>query len=158
MPLNFIISFQHIFHSNQHKHNYLSEWNSHVVLRTHRTCEVFNIAGKYKPQLQCITSDTMYMDIKSDLWQVIQQGYKTISWLLTHTAKELVHRHYDQQWWHIQSKVKTSSSTLLCVNCSWHTSDITNSNPENSNPVFVSGNTLTSKQLKLTKSCIKHFE
>jgi hypothetical protein len=38
------------------------------------------------------------------------------------------------------------------------TSGITNSNPENSNPVFVSGNTLTSKQLKLAKFCIRHFE
>jgi len=34
--------------------------------------------------------------------------------------KEPVHRHYDQQCWHIHSKVKTTSSTLLCVNCSWH--------------------------------------
>ena len=66
MPLHFTISLQNIFHSNQHKHNYLSECNSQEGLKTCRTCEVFNIADKCKPQLQCNKSDTLYMDIKCD--------------------------------------------------------------------------------------------
>jgi hypothetical protein len=37
-------------------------------------------------------------------------------------------------------------------------SDIGHSNLENSSPVFVRQNTLTSIQLKLTKSFIKHYE
>jgi hypothetical protein len=37
-------------------------------------------------------------------------------------------------------------------------SDTVLSNPENSSNVFVRGNKLTSIQMKLTKSFIKHFE
>jgi len=64
MPSLFTISLQNIFHSDQHTHNYLSECNLEEVLRTCRTCEVFNIAEKYKPQLQCNKSDTKDMDLK----------------------------------------------------------------------------------------------
>jgi len=63
MPL-FTTSLQNIFHSNQHTHNYLSERNPQQVLREFRTCEVFNILDKCKPQMQCNKSDTLYMDIK----------------------------------------------------------------------------------------------
>jgi len=91
IPLLSTIALQNIFHSNQHTHNYLSESNAQDVLRICRTCEVFNIVDKCKPQLQCIKSDTLYMDIKWDTWKV----NKTISWWWTHTAKEPIHRHYD---------------------------------------------------------------
>jgi len=74
MPSLFTISLQNIFHSDQHTHNYLSECNLEEVLRTCRTCEVFNIAEKYKPQLQCNKSDTKDMDLKWDSRQVIQEG------------------------------------------------------------------------------------
>ena len=96
IPLLSTIALQNIFHSNQHTCNYLSKSNAHDVLRICRTCDVFNIVEKCKPQLQCIKSDTLYMDIQRDPWQVIQEGYKTISWWWTHTAKELIHRHYEQ--------------------------------------------------------------
>ena len=53
-------------------------------------------------------------------WHVIQKGYKTISWWLTHTTKEPVHRYYNQQCQHIHSKAKITSNTHLWVSCSWH--------------------------------------
>ena len=150
MPMHFSISLQNIFHSNQHAHNYLNECNSKEVLRTCTTCEVFNIAEKYKPQLQCNTSD-MYTDIKWDSRQVIQEGYKTMCWWLTHTAKEPVHRHYDPAVLTHQNHHYVSTVHDIA-------SDTAHSNPENSSPVFLRGNTLISIQLKLTKSFIKHFK
>jgi hypothetical protein len=64
IPLPSKTALQNIFHSSQHTHKYLSESNAQNVLRTCRTCDVFNIVDKCKPRLQCIKSDTLYMDIK----------------------------------------------------------------------------------------------
>jgi hypothetical protein len=113
IPLLSTTALQNIFHSNQHTHNYLSESNAQDVFEICRTCDVFNIAEKHKSQLQCIKSDTLYTDIKWDSRQVIQEGYKTISCWLTHTAKESIQRHYDQQCWHIRNHQQHSSITNL---------------------------------------------
>jgi hypothetical protein len=64
MPLLFTISLQNIFYSNQHTHNYLNESNDQDVLRTRRTCDVYNIVDKCKPQLQCNKTDSVSKDIK----------------------------------------------------------------------------------------------
>ena len=56
--------FKIFFYSNQHTHNYLSECNPQQALRECRTCEVFNIVDKCKPQLQCNKSDILCMVIK----------------------------------------------------------------------------------------------
>jgi hypothetical protein len=66
IPLLSTTALQNIFHSNQHTRNYLSESNAQDVFKICRTCDVFNIAEKYKSQQQCIKSDTLYMDIQSD--------------------------------------------------------------------------------------------
>ena len=131
MPLHFTISLHNVFHSNHHTHNYLSECNSHEGLKTCRTCEVFNIAEKYKPQLQYNKNDTIYIDIKWDSTQVIQEGYKTISWLLTHTAKYLFTDIMTSSADTLTPKLKLLAAHYYALTVHGITSDTAHTNPEN---------------------------
>jgi len=117
IPLLSKTDLQNIFHSNQHTCKYLSESNAHDVLWTCRTRELFNTVDECKPLLQCIKSDTLYMDIQWHPWQVIQvikpspdDGHIPQNNLFTDIMSNS----------HSHSKIKTTSSTLLCVNCSCH--------------------------------------
>jgi hypothetical protein len=139
-------------------HNYLSECNPQDVLKTCRTCKVFNIVDKCKPQLQCIKSDILYIDIKWDSWHIIQEGYKTISYWLTHTPKKPVDK---TLWPAVQTHPLQSQNhqqhitmcqlfiTLLQIPQTVTLKILS---------VFVRGNTLASIQLIFTKSFIKHFK
>jgi hypothetical protein len=112
--------------------------------------EVFNIAEKYKPQLQCNKSDKMYeyMDIKWDSsqvdWHILQKNLFTD--IMTSSADTFTPKSQPPAAHYYVSTVHDIAS------------DSEHSIRENSCPVFVRQNTLTSIQLELTKSFIKHFE